>query len=98
MKKSLLIVTLAILTFAVEAQVQTPQPSPAGSVSTTVGLTDVKIDYSRPRVKGRKIFTTDASALVPTERFGEPARIMVRKYLSQMMSKLKEQQFPRATT
>jgi hypothetical protein len=65
MKKSLLIVTLAILTLAVEAQVQTPQPSPAGSVSTTVGLTDVKINYSRPRAKGRKIFTTDASALVP---------------------------------
>ena len=65
MKKSLLIVALAILTFAVEAQVQTPQASPPGSVATTVGLTDVKIDYFRPRVKGRKIFTTDASALVP---------------------------------
>lgn len=65
MKKSLLIVALVILTFAVDAQVQTPQPSPAGSVSTTVGLTDVKIDYFRPRVKGRKIFTSDASALVP---------------------------------
>ena len=65
MKKSLLIITLAILTLAVDAQVQTPQPSPAGSVSTTVGLTDVKIDYYRPRVKGRKIFTTDASALLP---------------------------------
>jgi tetratricopeptide (TPR) repeat protein len=49
----------------VEAQVQTPQASPAGSVSTTVGLTDVKIDYFRPRVKGRKIFTADASALLP---------------------------------
>jgi len=65
MKKSLLIVTLAILALVVEAQVQTPQASPAGSVSTTVGLTDVKIDYSRPRIKGRKIFTTDAAALVP---------------------------------
>ncbi|WP_276374935.1 DUF2911 domain-containing protein [Chryseolinea sp. H1M3-3] len=65
MKKSLLIVALAILSLVVEAQVQTPQPSPAGSVSTVVGLTDVKIDYFRPRVKGRKIFTTDASALVP---------------------------------
>lgn len=38
------------------AQVQTPQPSPAASVSTVVGLTDVKIDYSRPSLKGRKIF------------------------------------------
>jgi hypothetical protein len=65
MKKSLLIIALAILTLTVEAQVQTPQPSPAGSVSTTVGLTDVKIDYFRPRVKGRKIFTADASALLP---------------------------------
>jgi len=68
MKKSLLIVSLAILTFVAEAQIQTPQASPPGSVSTTVGLTDVKIDYFRPRVKGRKIFTTDASALVPYEK------------------------------
>jgi hypothetical protein len=65
MKKSLLIIALAVFTLTAQAQVQTPQPSPAGSVSTTVGLTDVKIDYSRPRVKGRKVFTTDASALVP---------------------------------
>jgi hypothetical protein len=65
MKKSLLMIALALLTFFVEAQVQTPQASPAGSVSTTVGLTDVKIDYFRPRVKGRKIFSSDASALLP---------------------------------
>jgi hypothetical protein len=65
MKKSLLIVALAIISLCVEAQVQTPQPSPAGSVSTVVGLTDVKIDYFRPRVKGRKIFSADASALLP---------------------------------
>jgi hypothetical protein len=65
MKKSLLIIALAVFTLAAEAQVQTPQPSPPGSVTTTVGLTEVKIDYFRPRVKGRKIFTTDASALVP---------------------------------
>jgi hypothetical protein len=65
MKKSLLIIALAIITLVAEAQLQTPQASPAGSVSATVGLTDVKIDYFRPRAKGRKIFTTDASALVP---------------------------------
>lgn len=38
------------------AQITTPQPSPAGSVSSTVGLTEVKIEYFRPGVKGRKIF------------------------------------------
>jgi hypothetical protein len=35
-------------------------------VSTTVGLTDVKIDYSRPKAKGRKIFGEAGSgALLP---------------------------------
>jgi Protein of unknown function (DUF2911) len=51
--------TLLLLLFvagAAVAQVQTPQPSPAASVSTVVGLTDVKIDYFRPSLKGRKIF------------------------------------------
>lgn len=48
-----------------QAQIQTPQPSPAGSVSTVVGLTDVKIDYSRPQMKGRKIFGEGASFLTP---------------------------------
>ncbi len=38
------------------AQITTPQASSAGSVSSTVGLTEVSIDYSRPKVKGRKIF------------------------------------------
>jgi hypothetical protein len=65
MKKSVLIALLAIACFTVEAQVQTPAASPAGSVSTTVGLTNVKIDYSRPRAKGRKIFGTEATVVVP---------------------------------
>lgn len=65
MKKSIWIVALAIISLTAHAQVQTPSASPAGSVSTTVGLTDIKIDYFRPRAKGRKIFGTDAAALVP---------------------------------
>ena len=68
MKKSVLIALLAIACFAVEAQVQTPAPSPAGSVSTTVGLTSIKIDYSRPRAKGRKIFGTEATVVVPFDK------------------------------
>ena len=47
---------LLFVTGLATAQVQTPQPSPAASVSTVVGLTDVKIDYARPSLKGRKIF------------------------------------------
>ena len=40
------------------AQIRTPQPSPMEKTSTTVGLTDVSLEYSRPGVKGRdrKIF------------------------------------------
>lgn len=56
MKKTLLIGAMAIMFFVSEAQIQTPAASPAGSVSSTIGLTDVKIEYFRPRLKGRKIF------------------------------------------
>lgn len=65
MRKFLFITALALVSLAVEAQVLTPAASPAGSVSTTVGLTDVKIDYFRPRAKGRKIFGTEATMLLP---------------------------------
>lgn len=53
------------LTVMVQAQIQTPQPSPAGSVSSVVGLTTVKIDYSRPQMKGRKIFGDGDAFLTP---------------------------------
>ena len=65
MKKFLCITALVFVGLGVDAQVRIPAASPAGSVSTTVGLTDVKIDYSRPRVKGRTIFGSAATVLVP---------------------------------
>src|SRR5437870_5809912 len=66
MKKSLFIVVMAAMSLLAEAQVVTPAASPAASVSTIVGLTDIKIDYSRPRAKGRKIFGETANgALLP---------------------------------
>ena len=37
------------------AQVTTPQPSPTGSFTQNVGLAEIKVEYSRPAVKGRKI-------------------------------------------
>src|SRR6478752_10196600 len=55
MKKLLLILTV-IACLTAEAQIETPQASPAGSVSSIVGLTNIKIEYSRPRLRGRKIF------------------------------------------
>jgi len=47
------------------AQMQLPQPSPAATVSTVVGLTDVKVEYSRPKGKGRKIFGSTPESVVP---------------------------------
>lgn len=47
------------------AQISTPQASPAGSVYTKVGLTDVTIDYFRPKVKGREIFGSGDQYLQP---------------------------------
>lgn len=61
MKKSFLTALLAIVLFAINtnAQIQTPAASPAATVSQKVGLTDVKVEYSRPAAKGRTIFAKD---------------------------------------
>ncbi|SCX91320.1 DUF2911 domain-containing protein [Flavobacterium caeni] len=56
MKKIVCFVAACLATVAVEAQIKTPAPSPAATVKQTVGLTDVEIKYSRPSMKGRKIF------------------------------------------
>lgn len=63
--KKMLTLLLLVVFVAAEAQIQTPAASPAASVSTTVGLTDVKINYARPKVKGRKIFGEGSDFLVP---------------------------------
>lgn len=42
--------------FQVQAQISSPAPSPLSTVTQKVGLTDISVTYSRPGVKGRKIF------------------------------------------
>ncbi|WP_044404137.1 DUF2911 domain-containing protein [Lacinutrix sp. Hel_I_90] len=56
MKKLLLIALVFAVSFTVNAQVETPQPSPFSKVEQKVGLTDVTLEYSRPGMKGRTIF------------------------------------------
>ncbi len=69
MKRITNLLSLCVLVaFGATAQINTPQPSPAGSVSSTVGVTDVSIDYFRPGVKGRKIFGSGDEFL---EQYGE---------------------------
>ncbi len=55
MKKLLLLVVVAITAMSVNGQTL-PKPSPTGSNTITVGVTQVTIDYSRPGVKDREIF------------------------------------------
>ncbi len=56
--KNSLLTLLAIFGFAAasQAQLTLPQPSPKASITQTVGLTDITIEYSSPGVKGRKIW------------------------------------------
>ena len=56
MKKLLLLMLVGTLTYSVNAQIQTPAPSPAAKIEQVVGLTDVSVEYSRPAMRGRVIF------------------------------------------
>ncbi|WP_410881209.1 DUF2911 domain-containing protein [Myroides sp. DW712] len=57
MIRKFVITSLAVLALtAAEAQVQTPPTSTKSEVHQVVGLTDVKIDYSRPNMRGRLVF------------------------------------------
>ncbi|MGW9686063.1 DUF2911 domain-containing protein [Flagellimonas sp. 2504JD1-5] len=56
MKKLALFAFAAMLAVSVEAQLETPQPSPSSKLKQTVGLTEVKVEYSRPSMRGRTIF------------------------------------------
>ena len=64
-------VLLTLLAFAfvasfttIGAQIDTPAPSPFCKMEQKVGLTDVSVEYSRPSMKGRKLF-------VDVENFGD---------------------------
>ncbi|MFH6603694.1 DUF2911 domain-containing protein [Maribacter algicola] len=56
MKKLVLLLCLALASYTVEAQINTPAASPGSTLVQTVGLTDVTVEYSRPSMKGRTIF------------------------------------------
>jgi hypothetical protein len=54
--KSISLAAFVALTMTSNAQITTPQPSPTGSFTQNVGLAEIKVEYSRPAMKGRKIF------------------------------------------
>lgn len=76
MKKITLFVFVVLASFTLQAQINTPAPSPSSTLMQTVGLTDVTVDYSRPSMRGRTIF----GDLVPYDklwRTGANARTKV---------------------
>lgn len=56
MKKLCILFMVFALSFSVNAQIETPAPSPYSKVEQVVGLTNVTLEYSRPAMRGRVIF------------------------------------------
>lgn len=55
--KKIIFAAIAACSFIVtEAQLKTPAPSPTQTIKQDFGLSSVELSYSRPAVKGRKIF------------------------------------------
>jgi hypothetical protein len=64
------IFVLFVAAVAANAQLRLPRPSQGASVTQTIGVTDITINYSRPPVKGRTIFA-DAPATMASRADGE---------------------------
>ncbi len=63
--KKIFITAIAVCTlFIADAQLKTPAPSPTQTIKQDFGLASVELSYSRPGMKGRKIF----GDLVPFEK------------------------------
>ncbi len=56
MKKTCLIVCLLAFTIATKAQLKTPAPSSTQTIKQDFGLGSIELSYSRPGMKGRKVF------------------------------------------
>ena len=61
MKRITHIIACLLFTSQAFAQIQMPAPSPTFELKGTVGLTEVKVVYSRPSAKGREV----AGNLIP---------------------------------
>ena len=55
-KMSTLVLAASLLAFTATAQIQTPQASPSATISQTIGLGKATVEFSRPALKGRKMF------------------------------------------
>ena len=56
MKKIFITAIAALSLFIADAQLKTPAPSPTQTIKQDFGLSSIELSYSRPGMKGRKIF------------------------------------------
>lgn len=56
LRKLLLCAVICIAAYGVQAQLKTPAPSPTQTIKQDFGLSSVELSYSRPGMKGRKIY------------------------------------------
>jgi hypothetical protein len=56
MKKIILLACAAFSLMTADAQLKTPAPSPSQTVKQDFGLSSIELSYSRPGMKGRKIY------------------------------------------
>jgi len=56
MKKGILVMLLASVCSVAMSQLQRPMASPVGKIEQKIGLTDVKVEYSRPSKNNRVVF------------------------------------------
>jgi len=56
MKNLLFAIAALLLSYVAQSQIVTPHPRPLSKVEQRIGISDVTLTYSRPGVKGRKIF------------------------------------------
>lgn len=56
MKKLLLSVLIGVCFLNINAQLKTPAPSPTQTIKQDFGISSIELIYSRPGIKGRKIF------------------------------------------
>jgi Protein of unknown function (DUF2911)/Tetratricopeptide repeat len=56
MRKLFITAIAAFIFFIADAQLKTPAPSPTQTIKQDFGLANVELSYSRPGIKGRKVF------------------------------------------
>ena len=56
MKTIILFFSVFMLSYGMQSQIKTPQASPLQKLEQIVGLTEVSLEYSRPSMRGRRIY------------------------------------------